>query len=1177
MKNVELGMKRKRLLQVVNFCCLVLILIFSGCQNVLDITDEQNDLENGFVRIYIGENNSSLRTLQPDRNAIEGYRLTFSGPSTVTPVIISEGNSVDVYLANGNWRITAIAYKLGGTIGNSSDSIASGFINISLSGGVVTSTVFPIILSQYDGIGNGFLNYSIMIDSGISGYMKLSRINNISVNSFGEDGKLTLSDSVDEEITLASGRYIAEVRLVNEEENIAFYREVIEIWAGTITNLVFSPTVFFDPNMELPTVIMEYGDLNIATTNIILPDYSNGIITITSNGTYTISMKDGVESTITEMIVIASGVTADITISNLNINLSDTMEVCAFNMTGATVNLTLIGENVLRSGWGRAGLQVPTDSSLTITTLSTGSLTAIGGAYGAGIGGGIYGSGGTISISGGIITATGGMDSSGIGGGGYGSGGTIDITGGTVTATGDSRGVGIGGGINGSGGTINNISNAVIFTMGRIGIQPELPSGENLRFAIIFNNINGTMYDNVTLDRNVVIPSGMILGIANGQTLTIQSGFTFTNNGTIIKHDNGNIIGTIAGNQPIEPAFTISGSSSYTYTSGFLTITGSGNYTIGMRTGITSTTAERIIISSGVNANVILSDVNIDMRNNHLACAFDMTGATVNLILVGENVLRSSADRAGLEAPAGSSLHISTVSTGSLTATGGRYGAGIGGGIYGSGGIISISSGTISAQGGNWGAGIGGGYLGSSEAISISGGTIYASSIGGGHDGLSEGNISITGGTIATSIHRGTITAINGNAIIIGTITESTLPSNENIGPAIIFNSDFSRLNIYYGIMYGNVTLSRNVTIPQYCMLNITNGQTFTIESGFTLTNNGAIINEGGIIIGAITGNQPKEPAFTVSGSSAYTYKGGTLTITGNGSYSIGMKSGITSTAFERIEVASGVNADITLSNVNIDAFGYYMGLFNVTNSIVNLTLIGDNVFSAAAILSVYDNATLCITEASTGTLTVNAIGISEGSTINISGGTVIANGHDSAAIYNDAAIYSDGGTINISGGTVTANLGIISSGVINISGGILTATNWRSNGTGLHNEGGIINITGGTVIAFGGNVGVGCYSGGIINNISGNAVVSASSIQAELPTGANLGPAILFIGYNGTMYGNVTFPERSVLPISAGQSLTIPSDVTLTNNGTINNSGMINRFGVITGSGSITGNQPVP
>ena len=85
--------------------------------------------------------------------------------------------------------------------------------------------------------------------------------------------------------------------------------------------------------------------------------------------------------------------------------------------------------------------------------INGGTITATGGSYGAGIGGGRYSLSGDITINGGHVTATGGTCGAGIGGGGndnwggnYGSVTTITINGGTVTATGDSTAADIGGG-----------------------------------------------------------------------------------------------------------------------------------------------------------------------------------------------------------------------------------------------------------------------------------------------------------------------------------------------------------------------------------------------------------------------------------------------------------------------------------------------------------------------------------------------------------------------------------------------------------------------------------------------------------------------------------------------------------------------------------------------------------
>ena len=134
------------------------------------------------------------------------------------------------------------------------------------------------------------------------------------------------------------------------------------------------------------------------------------------------------------------------------------------------VEIELDGNNELKSGKGRAGLEKTSTGTLTLKddNKEAGSLTATGGYNGAGIGGGngdgaenititggTVGSGENITINGGEVTASGGDNwddcGAGIGGGNGGVGKNITITGGTVNATGTDGGAGIGGGENGNG------------------------------------------------------------------------------------------------------------------------------------------------------------------------------------------------------------------------------------------------------------------------------------------------------------------------------------------------------------------------------------------------------------------------------------------------------------------------------------------------------------------------------------------------------------------------------------------------------------------------------------------------------------------------------------------------------------------------------------------------------
>lgn len=154
-----------------------------------------------------------------------------------------------------------------------------------------------------------------------------------------------------------------------------------------------------------------------------------------------------------QRIKVASGVTnVNITLAGVNINVEDQRGICAFLVeAGGNANITLVGTNTLRSGNGRAGLEIPENASVTI--LGDGSITA-NGFYGAGIGGGENGNSGTIEISGHVnVKAIGNSGGAGIGGGENGSGGNIKISGGTVNAIGH-YGAGIGGGLYGSGGKV---------------------------------------------------------------------------------------------------------------------------------------------------------------------------------------------------------------------------------------------------------------------------------------------------------------------------------------------------------------------------------------------------------------------------------------------------------------------------------------------------------------------------------------------------------------------------------------------------------------------------------------------------------------------------------------------------------------------------------------------------
>ena len=123
-------------------------------------------------------------------------------------------------------------------------------------------------------------------------------------------------------------------------------------------------------------------------------------------------------------------------------------------------------------------------------------------------------------------------------------------------------------------------------------------------------------------------------------------------------------------------------------------------------------------------ASVTLSDASIDVSNEGKAAVSTNGEGNVSIELDGDNTLKSATNHAGLEKNNGGSLTIADENkNGKLTAKGGDYGAGIGGGWRGSGSDITISGGEVNATGGVNGAGIGGGCYGYGNNITVSGDT----------------------------------------------------------------------------------------------------------------------------------------------------------------------------------------------------------------------------------------------------------------------------------------------------------------------------------------------------------------------------------------------------------------------------------------------------------------------
>ena len=221
---------------------------------------------------------------------------------------------------------------------------------------------------------------------------------------------------------------------------------------------------------------------------------------------------------------------------------------------------------------------------------------------------------------------------------------------------------------------------------------------------------------------------------------------------------------------------------------------------------ITGTHDQELKIFIADGANVTLDNVNI--TNGSIVC-----NGNAGINLVGTNTITASANYAAVQI--GDENTTLTISgTGSLNATGGDNGAGIGTGLAQdeekTGGNITINGGTINATGGYYGAGIGCG-----QAYSKTENNNAANKCG---------NISITGGTV-TATGGLTAAGIGTGAAVISyenrfastvcgdiTITGGTVTANGDVSAAGIGTGSITTLLGEGTTKCGDITITSDVT-----------------------------------------------------------------------------------------------------------------------------------------------------------------------------------------------------------------------------------------------------------------------------------------------------------------------------------------------------------------------------
>ena len=317
-----------------------------------------------------------------------------------------------------------------------------------------------------------------------------------------------------------------------------------------------------------------------------------------------------------------------------------------------------------------------------------------------------------------------------------------------------------------------------------------------------------------TLGGDAEIPKGATVTIAAGQTFTIAPGVTLTNNGTL--ENNGALTneGTLTNNGTLSGTGTVESNTS-------LNIGGKDGFDVSNTGGVTFSYngKEKLLTISGTIGDVLIKGRN---KDNAVGCgiviaqyaSFYLTIEDLNIVTDEALVFRGTSD--GRQA----NYNLTLQGTNRLTSTSGA-------GINLNGNNITFAgSGSLTVTGGNGCAGIQG-----LESLSI-----YKNAF-----------VVVIGGKDAASGISGNLHHDSG-FLIYG--------SQDDAGN---FSQEYSKLE-------GNdFTLGGDAEIPKGAEVIIAEGQTFIIDAGVTLTNNGTIDNEGtinneGIIYnkGTLTGNPVK-------------------------------------------------------------------------------------------------------------------------------------------------------------------------------------------------------------------------------------------------------------------------------------------------------------------------------
>ena len=407
------------------------------------------------------------------------------------------------------------------------------------------------------------------------------------------------------------------------------------------------------------------------------------------------------------------------------------------------------------------------------TTINGGKVSAKGAARGAGIGGGSSGDdgkdpitdGGTITINGGTVIAKSGdtttSGSAAIGGGYYGSSGTIKITGGTVEATGSKLASGIGSGRNNP--TVN-----VTISGGNITAKTQ-DGGAGIGSGSEAHSDSAS--SKITITGGTIDTSGSPGGGSQGGSAGIGGGTT--SNGGTISIANATITATGANGGAGIGSGSNANNKSITISNAQVTAAGSnGGAGIGSGSNATSITItiqnnSRVTATSDAGgAGIGGGSTNIENGGKGNSSHITISDSTVNAT---SNAGAGIGGGNGYGRGGVIDISNSTVTATALNADPNwRFSAGIGDASFGDSATITINGGVVVAKGGKDTNLYGGPGIGGSESkITINSGNVtavgYEGSAGIGSRAFTQaGSTKINGGNIQASCVSPSTTALSG-------------------------------------------------------------------------------------------------------------------------------------------------------------------------------------------------------------------------------------------------------------------------------------------------------------------------------------------------------------------------------------------------------------------------------